>query len=99
MSYPHTPGSQAPDEYNQQHSWLRAEFAVARAQGARHIFLFGHHPLFLFHDDEDEDEEALGSSSFTTKAGNRVSIPNTYFHLPRARREEILELMRQYGSR
>lgn len=41
--------------YKQQQSWLEQEMASARAQGATHVLLFAHHPLFLVRDDEEED--------------------------------------------
>lgn len=72
--------------------------AAAKAKGAKHILLFGHHPLFLQADDEGEDDAVLGFSTFTTRKGNEVNIPNTYFHLPRDRRLPLLRLMQEHGS-
>jgi len=72
--------------------------AAAQAQGATHILLFGHHPLFLQHDIEEEDDAVLGSSTFTTRKGVEVSIPNTYFHLPKSRRLPLLELIQRHGA-
>lgn len=48
---------QAKDLYDRQHAWLAAEMASSRAQGATHVLLFAHHPLFLVRDDEDESTE------------------------------------------
>lgn len=90
---------QAQDEYDKHHRWLHCELAAARALRAKHILLFGHHPLFLHRDDEEDEEGYLGSSSFRTKAGEVMTIPNTYFHIPRARREKVLEAMHQFGCR
>jgi 3',5'-cyclic AMP phosphodiesterase CpdA len=44
----HTP-KQVKVEAEQQDQWLRAELAKARREGARHIVIFQHHPLFVGH--------------------------------------------------
>lgn len=90
--------SDAKEAYEAQHAWLAEELAAAKAKGAKHILLFGHHPLFLQSDDEGEDDAVLGFSTFTTRKGQEVSIPNTYFHLPLERRRPILELMKEHGA-
>lgn len=41
----------------------------------------------------------IGSLSFTTRRGEHVKIPNTYFHIQRERREPLLQLMHQHGCR
>lgn len=41
----------------------------------------------------------IGSLSFTTRRGEHVKIPNTYFHIQRERREPLLQLMQQHGCR
>lgn len=72
--------------------------AAAKAKGAKHMLLFGHHPLFLQTDDEGEDNAVLGFSTFTNRKGTEMSIPNSYFHLPRERRLPLLRLMQEHGS-
>jgi 3',5'-cyclic AMP phosphodiesterase CpdA len=42
----HSP-DKTPDELAAQERWLRAELERARAEGARHIVVFQHHPWFL----------------------------------------------------
>jgi 3',5'-cyclic AMP phosphodiesterase CpdA len=42
----HAP-QKAPEAAAKQEQWLRAELGRARAEGARHIVVFQHHPLFL----------------------------------------------------
>ena len=44
----HTPKN-VKAEAEQQDQWLRAELAKARREGARHIVVFQHHPLFVSH--------------------------------------------------
>jgi hypothetical protein len=41
----------------------------------------------------------LGFLKFTSRRGEDVSIPNTYFHIPRERREALLGLMHEHGCR
>jgi serine/threonine-protein phosphatase CPPED1 len=47
----HSP-QQTPDELAGQERWLRAELAKARAENARHIVVFQHHPWFIKSADE-----------------------------------------------
>ncbi len=47
----HSP-QDAPAALAEQETWLRAELAKARADGARHIVIFQHHPWFLKSGDE-----------------------------------------------
>lgn len=89
---------QAQEQYAAQQAWLAKEMAAAKSKGAKHIFLFGHHPLFLETDDEGEDNAVLGFSTFTTRKGTEMSIPNSYFHLARDRRLPLLRLMKKHGS-
>jgi 3',5'-cyclic AMP phosphodiesterase CpdA len=44
----HTPKN-VKAEAERQDQWLRAELAKARREGARHIVIFQHHPLFVSH--------------------------------------------------
>jgi 3',5'-cyclic AMP phosphodiesterase CpdA len=49
----HSP-KKAPDAYNEQDAWLRAELEKAKASGATHVVLFLHHPIFLERADEPD---------------------------------------------
>ncbi len=42
----HSPGK-APAQLAEQESWTRAELSKAKAEGARHIVVFQHHPWFI----------------------------------------------------
>jgi 3',5'-cyclic AMP phosphodiesterase CpdA len=42
----HSPGK-TPEQLAEQERWLRAELGKARAEGARHIVVFQHHPWFI----------------------------------------------------
>lgn len=88
----------AQEAYDAQQAWLAQEMAAANAKGAKHILLFGHHPLFLQSDDEGEDDAVLGVSTFSTRKGQQVSIANSYFHIPKERRRPLLEMMQAHGA-
>jgi serine/threonine-protein phosphatase CPPED1 len=42
----HSPGK-APEQLAEQERWLRAELTKAKAEGAKHIVVFQHHPWFI----------------------------------------------------
>jgi 3',5'-cyclic AMP phosphodiesterase CpdA len=42
----HSPGK-TPEQLAEQERWLRAELTKAKAEGARHIVVFQHHPWFI----------------------------------------------------
>jgi serine/threonine-protein phosphatase CPPED1 len=48
-----------PAEAEKMERWLRAELAKARADGAKHLVVFLHHPLFLTDPDEAEKYDNL----------------------------------------
>ena len=46
----------APDLYQEQLSWLEEKLAQGKAHNATHIFVYGHFPWFLRHEEEGDDE-------------------------------------------
>jgi 3',5'-cyclic AMP phosphodiesterase CpdA len=54
----HSP-QKAPEAAARQEEWLRAELARARAEGARHVVVFQHHPLFLKQPDEPDGYDVV----------------------------------------
>jgi len=87
------------DYHNAQHLWLEEELKSARAANAQHIMVFCHHPLWLVHPNETEDPEEIGFLEFTVKSGAVIKIPNTYFHIEKERRLQILSLMKKYNAK
>lgn len=45
---------EVPDELDRQLSWLETALEDARRRRARHVLVFGHHPLFVHHPDEPD---------------------------------------------
>ena len=68
----------------------------ANKNGARKTFLFGHHPWFLFHEDETPDTmEGRNHFPEAMKIPNE-SIPDMYFTIPKVRRKVVLDMCRKY---
>jgi len=84
----HNDPRDAMELYHQQHRWLLQQLEQARRRGAAHVLLFSHHPWFLRH--ENEGEEDLGTWTLTTPSGYVVKLPNTYFHIPKQYRQPVL---------
>jgi hypothetical protein len=105
------------DLYAAQLSWLedRLQYASAAAgdshhhhhnhHKARHIFVFSHHPWFLYSEDESaEDLTGLsplpsygGSAGGTAAAALVQYIPDSYFHVPLQYRKQAMDLFERYG--
>lgn len=83
--------SGAPDLYEAQFQWLRERLVYARTRHATSILVFGHHPWFLY----DENEEAADMTGSSPFKGDLV--PDSYFHITKAIRQPILELFREYN--
>lgn len=86
------PTNGVQDLYQEQLVWLRKRLVYARAQHAKCIFVFSHHPWFLYSEDEDE----LSSFSPYIKDWGEGQIPDNYFHIPPKYRAAALELFREF---
>lgn len=87
--------SGAPDMYQEQFEWLRGRLQYAKRQQASHIFVFGHHPWFLYN--ENEDEKDLTEGCPLQEFGIEGSISDGYFVIPLVRRRQVMELFREFG--
>eukprot|EP00536_Pseudo-nitzschia_multiseries_P011739 jgi/Psemu1/260100/estExt_Genewise1Plus.C_4130075 len=79
-----------------QFRWVEERLKEARATKCQPndeaiIFVFGHHPWFLY----DENEEPENMTGFCE--WNNTQIPDGYFVIPKERRIILLELFRRYG--
>lgn len=84
--------------YEEQLKWLQERLQHARDHHnppARMIFVFGHHPWFLYDDQEDESE-LTGASIVTDWGPTTRQFPDGYFVLPKVRRQVFLQLFEQY---
>jgi serine/threonine-protein phosphatase CPPED1 len=80
----------APDLYKQQVQWLEERLQYAQSQQATSIFVFGHHPWFLYRETEDADS-MTGVSPY--KHGR---IPDSYFHIPKEQRMPVMDMFQKY---
>jgi serine/threonine-protein phosphatase CPPED1 len=85
--------SDATDLYSAQLEWLEQRLRYARCCGARNIFVFSHHPWFLY-DEDEEPKDLTGSSPLPNW---NTSVPDSYFPIPQPYRQAALDLFRTYG--
>mmetsp|Transcript_17681 Transcript_17681/g.49079 ORF Transcript_17681/g.49079 Transcript_17681/m.49079 type:complete len:341 (+) Transcript_17681:506-1528(+) len=90
--------SQAEDLYQDQLKWLQERLAYATEKNARHIFVFSHHPWFLFHEDEDETKDLTGHSRIPAPGSKTEfwDIPDSYFVMPKRHRMVYMDLFRKH---
>jgi len=86
--------SAAMQLYQEQLDWLEERLKYAKANEAANIFVFGHHPWFLYSDDEEELPGIIPyqQANITMEGG----FPDSYFHIPLKYRTGVLELFREY---
>jgi serine/threonine-protein phosphatase CPPED1 len=90
----------ALDLYQEQLEWLEERFQYAVDNEATHIFVFGHHPWFLYREDEDETAGDLPGVSIVAddnhdKSGQIVA-DDAYFVIPLQRRRQVLDMFQKY---
>lgn len=86
----------AMDLYDEQVRWLEKRLKYADSMQAAHIFVFGHHPWFLYAEDETK-EDLNGVTPFPVEWGpSDLVFPDHYFHIPIHYRAQVMELFRKY---
>lgn len=88
--------SGAPDMFESQLQWLTERLQYAERNKASHIFLFGHHPWFLYNDDEDPQNGTLPGGSSLAEFGTDTIVPDSYFVIPIEMRKRVLALFQRY---
>jgi serine/threonine-protein phosphatase CPPED1 len=83
----------ALDLYQEQVDWLRQRLAYAQQHQAKCIFVFSHHPWFLYNDDETE---LTTFSPCPVEEWGKEEIPDNYFPIPLRYRRVALDLFRRY---
>jgi len=90
----------APDMFQEQLDWLRHRLQYATSHGATHIFVFAHHPWFLYNENEVASD-LNGLCPFPLEWGppppNLKGFPDNYFHIPKEYRDIALDLFREYN--
>jgi serine/threonine-protein phosphatase CPPED1 len=83
-----------PELFDEQNDWLEERLVYARKQSStRRIFLFGHHPWFLFNEHE-ELADLKGRNYFPS--GDGGFIPDAYFSISRPNRQRVMELCKKH---
>ena len=84
-----------PELFEEQNDWLEGRLKYARQQpSTRRVFLFGHHPWFLFHENE-ELSELTGRNYFPSNDGG--FIPDAYFSISRTNRQRVMQMCKKYS--
>ncbi|KAL7473812.1 hypothetical protein ACHAXS_014348 [Conticribra weissflogii] len=97
--------SRAKKMHATQLQWLEDRLRYAQDHEAKQVYVFAHHPWFLY--DEDEDPETLtGASPYPDEWRTGVvaaeedvadaTFPDSYFSMPKRYRVQALELFRKY---
>jgi len=87
--------SKAPSHFKDQYTWLEERLQYATDKQAQQIFVFGHHPWFLYKEDEDGDTmEGYSTIANETKT---VKVPDSYFILPKESRMKVLALFEKFN--
>ena len=81
----------AEDLYNLQLAWLEDRLSYAQSMNPTTIFVFGHHPWFLYNENEDTDT-MTGISPY-----KHWTFPDSYFHIPKKNRMKVMELFEKYN--
>jgi len=87
--------SGAPEMYEEQLAWLEQRLTYAESKKARNIFVFGHHPWFLYTDKETQ-ENTKGMTP-NPMGSDYPSIADSYFHIPIKYRAKVLRLFERYN--
>lgn len=87
----------------QQLDWLEERLEYANRHQAAQIFVFAHHPWFLYHDEEDHEDFAPDVGSSFPSEWNDGSgkfdgavFPDEYFTVPKKYRKIAMDLFREY---
>ena len=91
----------AEDLFQEQLEWLQQSLQYARDKQASCIIVFGHHPWFLYDEEEDKDD-MKGLSEFPPEfpeelRGGAKGVPDWYFPIPKKYRKQALSLFKEYG--
>lgn len=89
--------SGAMELYHKQIIWLEQRLQHAVDNNAANIFVFGHHPWFLYSESETQ-QDLPGATPFPQEWGPSDQVfPDYYFHIPIRYRTPVMTLFRNYG--
>ncbi|KAL7512935.1 hypothetical protein ACHAXN_011863 [Cyclotella atomus] len=87
--------------FKTQMKWLEERLRYAQDYHAKQVYVFGHHPWFLY-DEEEEPESLTGASPYpqewkTSSSPSNKTFPDSYFSMPKKYRSQALELFEKYN--
>lgn len=86
----------AMDLYEEQLAWLEERLQYANDKGATNIFVYGHHPWFLYKDDEEDELEGLSPFPIEWNMDEDGGFADSYFHIPKKYRMRVMKLFEQH---
>jgi len=89
--------SGAEEMFNTQHQWLENRLQYASDEHATNIFVFAHHPWFLYDEFENPDDLSGYSPYPDEWQPSDGKFPDSYFSMNLVQREKALELFRRYN--
>mmetsp|Transcript_18158 Transcript_18158/g.33021 ORF Transcript_18158/g.33021 Transcript_18158/m.33021 type:complete len:731 (+) Transcript_18158:167-2359(+) len=86
----------APDLFDEQLEWMEEKLAYARENDATHIFVYGHFPWFLKHEEEGNDDLTSYSAAPAGWGPHGSSFADSYFTVPYEQRKIAMALFKKY---
>ena len=86
----------APDLFDEQLRWMEEKLAYARENDATHIFVYGHFPWFLKHEEEADDELTSHSSAPSGWGPPGTKFEDGYFTVPYEWRKIAMAMFKKY---
>mmetsp|Transcript_29471 Transcript_29471/g.53967 ORF Transcript_29471/g.53967 Transcript_29471/m.53967 type:complete len:657 (+) Transcript_29471:1345-3315(+) len=86
----------APDLYEEQLEWMEKQLVYARENDATHIFVYGHFPWFLKHEEEADDFLTSFSSAPEGWGPPGSRFADSYFTIPYEQRKIAMAMFKKY---
>ena len=87
----------AQNLYQEQLTWLEDRLVYASKEKPSHIFVFGHHPWFLYNENETAEDLNGISPRPTEWEGDGNGFDDSYFHVPVQYRKRVMELFNEHN--
>jgi len=87
----------AQELFDEQFAWMEEQLKYATENNATHIFVYGHFPWFLKHEDEADDELVSYSAAPRGWGPPGSRFEDGYFTIPLAQRKPVMELFKKYN--
>ena len=86
----------AQEMFEEQLQWMEEKLIYARENDATHIFVYGHFPWFLKHEDEADDEITSYSKAPKGWGPPGSSFEDNYFTIPYEQRKIAMAMFKKY---